>query len=166
MKTVKKQIAWAFLVPALFGLQSASIAYAKPTITYWHKEWKPGAADSTFSGECVTVTETDASASTPTSAPSYGITFHTEMYNGDLIAADTYLLDSAGRKVKQVGHADLEPPSRTDAQQSYASDSSSPFSFSMTDAGDGQITLEQDALFSGDSLEELPLRCLGLSGSH
>jgi hypothetical protein len=161
MKTVKITLVIELfaLIGTLLGLQSASAAHGTPTITYWHKEWRPGPAADTFFGECVTTADADASSPALTTAPSYGITFHTEPYNDGLLAADTYLLDSAGRKVKQIGHADVEP-------QNYLSDSSSPFSFSMTDAGDGTFSLEEDALFAGTSLEGLSLRCRGLSESQ
>lgn len=139
----------------------------------------------TDTGSPVAVTSADdASSNTPesTSLPSpsptqsseaaqYRITFTREPNNSGMISADIYLLTVDGRKVKQVGHAEVTPPSAPNSSVSGSSsvnlksDPSSPFQFEATIDRSGTEgerntgTLITGALFSSDTLSGMPLRC-------
>ena len=108
------------------------------------------------------------SGTTGSGASIYQVILHPEPNNGGLIAADTYLMNSEGRRVKQVGHAEVASAASSGTSTGgadYQADSSSPFPFELAFSGDpntqagSQGTLVQDGLFAGTSLSNLQLSC-------
>jgi hypothetical protein len=154
-----------------------------PTYTY---PYAPTSSPSPSASFNPILSGSAAIAVNPDGSTQYEIVLRLEPNNGNLIAADTYLLNTDGHRVKQVGHADVantagttststsnSAPGNTStsttggngAAADFVADASSPFQFELTFSGDpttaagSQATLVQDALFSGTLLSNQTVSC-------